>query len=226
MLGIVFTGGKAPPPQMVRSLLNNLDSSTLLVAADSGLDIAEKAGLKPHWIIGDMDSLDNSARLDSYQKERIIRFPVDKDYTDTELAFSLLREKGFDDIWIIGGGGDSRIDHLFGIRSMLERDFYPSRWYLDTADIYCIEADSKIKNKNGTLNLELKPGSVVSVFPLGPGPWKITSQALKWPLDNLQWSRGELSLSNIAQSGKIMLNSVQGRFMVLVPNIRRTLCPL
>ena len=219
MLGIVFTGGKSPPPQIVRSLLCKIDSSTLFAAADSGLEIAEKAGFKPHWIIGDMDSLDDSERLDSYPKEQVIRLSTEKDYTDTELAFSLLREKGCDDIWIIGGGGSERVDHLFGIRSMLEREFYPSRWHLDTADIYCIEIGTGNSAHHGILTLKVNAGSLVSVFPLGEGPWKVSSQGLKWPLDNLTWNRGFFGLANIAQNTEFMLKSYEGRFMVIVPRL-------
>ena len=226
MQGIVFTGGKGPPPDKLRTLLAGLEENALMVAADSGLELAESAGLKPHWIIGDMDSISNPAKLKSYPEDCIIRYPVDKDFTDTELAFSLLKEKGCDDIWIIGGGG-GRVDHLFGIRSMLEKEFFPSRWYPDNADIYCLETRSlapetdvqETENsvlQHGKLSLCLEPGNLVSVFPLGCGPWEASSRGLRWPLDNVSWNRGFFGLSNIAQTGEIMINCVQGRFMVLV----------
>jgi thiamine pyrophosphokinase len=208
MLGIVFAGGKGPPPETVRRLAGN----ALLAAADSGLELAEDAGLRPDWIIGDMDSL-KPARLAAYSPEQVLRFPADKDFTDTELAFSLLREKGCDEIWIIGGGG-GRIDHFLGIRSLLEREFFPSRWFFDSADIYCIDCENGSK-----LSLCLKPGDAVSVFPLGSGPWEAASSGLKWPLDGLAWDRGFFGLSNIAQTGEIMINSMRGRFMALIPRV-------
>jgi thiamine pyrophosphokinase len=219
MLGIIFTGGNGPPPELVHLLAGG--KNALLAAADSGLELAEGAGLRPHWIIGDMDSLSDPARLAAYPAEQVLRFPDDKDFTDTELAFSLLREKGCDEIWIIGGGG-GRIDHFLGIRSLLEREFFPSRWYLDSADIYCFQAASENqggKPESGKLCLRLKPGGVVSVFPLGAGPWAASSSGLKWPLDGLTWDRGFFGLSNIAQTGEIVINSLQGRFMALVPRM-------
>jgi thiamine pyrophosphokinase len=218
VLGIVFTGGKGPPPEMVR--LQAGANIALLAAADSGLELAEEAGLRPDWIIGDMDSLD-PARLAAYLPEQIMRFPKDKDFTDTELAISLLRDKGCDEIWIFGGGG-GRIDHFLGIRSFLEREFFPSRWFLDSADIYCFQADRKSRGaapKNGTLSLRLKPGGVVSVFPLGAGPWDASSTGLKWPLDGLTWDRGFFGLSNIAQTGEVMIKSIRGRFMAVIPRV-------
>jgi len=184
--------------------------NALLIAADSGLVHAERAGLKPDWIIGDMDSLNDDSRLAAYLPNRVIRFEQDKDYTDTELAFSHAAEQGCDDIWIIGGGG-GRIDHLFGIRSLFERDIFPRRWITDTADIHCICKESGI-------SCCPERGAVVSVFPLGGGPWEAKSKGLKWQLDGLSWDRGFFGLSNIAEEGRFSINAEQGRFMVILPN--------
>ena len=120
LLGIIFTGGNGPDTQFVKKILDLEVKNALFAAADSGLIAAENAGIKPDWIIGDMDSIDKS-RLDVYPAECIIKYEHDKDFSDTELAFSLLHEKGCKEIWIIGGGG-GRIDHLFALRSLFERD--------------------------------------------------------------------------------------------------------
>jgi thiamine pyrophosphokinase len=207
MLGIIFTGGKGPPEEKIRALLNTEAKGALIAAADSGLERAEAAGFSPDWIIGDMDSAD-PARLGAYPADRVLPYPVDKDYTDTELAFKLLHEKGCDDIWIVGGAG-GRIDHLFGIRSLLEREIFPKRWFLDTADVYCIEGEA--------LSLRLESGALVSVFPMAGGPWQASSGGLKWPLDNVVWDRGFSGLSNVAQTDECSIQAKQGRFMVLIP---------
>jgi thiamine pyrophosphokinase len=206
MLGIIFTGGKGPPEERIRAQLNEAKGA-LVAAADSGLERAEAAGFSPDWIIGDMDSCD-PARLDAYPVDRVQRYPKDKDYTDTELAFKLLQEKGCDDIWIVGGSG-GRLDHLFGIRSLLERKTFPKRWFLDTADVHCIEGEA--------LSLRLESGAIVSVFPMADGPWQASSRGLKWPLDNVVWDRGFAGLSNVAQAGECSIQVKQGRFMVVIP---------
>jgi len=214
LTGIVFTGGEGPPPEIIRALLAGLPDGFLIAAADSGLDAVENAGLKPDWIIGDMDSIGDMARLNVYPAERVMRYPPDKDYTDTELAFSLLRERGCGEIWIAGGGG-GRVDHLFGIRSMLERDVFPTRWILDSADIYCVDAAGK---ENGAvLNGCSDANALVSVFPLGAGPWKVSSAGLKWALNDLVWDRGFFGLSNETLGGEFSINAERGRFMVIVP---------
>jgi len=223
LLGIIFTGGDGPAPETVKKLICQEAKDALLVAADSGFTAAVKAGLQPDWVIGDMDSIDDPECLALLPQERVIRFERDKDFTDTELAVSLADEKGCGDIWIIGGGG-GRLDHLFGIRSLFERDIFPRRWITDTADIRCIEAGSKeqgAEKRGGSFVCEvLEKEAVVSVFPLGAGPWEAKSSGLKWPLDGVSWNRGFFGLSNVAVNGEFSIDVKLGRFMVILPYVR------
>ena len=212
MLGIIFTGGNGPPARLIKRLIKEEAKDAVLVAADSGLAAAQGAGLKPHWVIGDMDSLEDLSRLVDWPQERVIRHEHDKDYTDTELAFSHALENGCDEIWIIGGGG-GRIDHLFAIRSLFEREVFPFRWITEAADIRCIESTTP-QNK---LCAGLEKGAAVSVFPLANGPWEVKSSGLKWPLSGLPWERGFFGLSNVATDGKFSVMAQAGRFMVILP---------
>jgi len=204
--GIAFIGGEGPGRRFLREIARGAD---LLVAADSGLALCEDAGLKPDWILGDMDSLDDPRRLEKYPADRILRFPADKDLTDTELALQFLAEKGCCERWLAGGGG-GRLDHLFAIRSIFDRDSPPDRWFPGKEDIRCL-------NEGAILGASLPPGSVVSVFPLGPGPWKAESTGLKWPINDLAWERGSAWISNIAAEGPFEIRAVRGRLMILTP---------
>jgi thiamine pyrophosphokinase len=212
--GIIFTGGEGPDPRILKRILEEHAAEALLVAADSGLILAEAAGFRPDWIVGDMDSIGGEDRLRSYPPEKVIRHVTDKDYTDTELALALLWEKGCDEAWIVGGGG-GRIDHLFGIRDLFEREKFPHRWITAAEDIYCINSDAA----DGSLTMNLKQGDVVSVFPLGGGTWKAESKGLKWPLNNVHWERGLYGLSNVVVAEEIEVVAKQGRFMVILGEV-------
>lgn len=231
MLGIVFTGAEGPPPDLVGRLFAGPAKGALTAAADSGLAAAEAAALRPDWIVGDMDSLDSETRLAAYPAERVIRHGAAKDHTDTELALSLLWEKGCDEVWLLGGGG-GRTDHLFAIRSLFERARFPCRWITGAEDIRCLAArpDGGISPGGpaagraaaapAELALGLEKDALLSVFPLGNGPWKAVSRGLAWPLDRLRWDRGFFGLSNVAESGELLIRAERGRFMVIIPGLR------
>jgi thiamine pyrophosphokinase len=212
LLGIIFTGGEGPHPQIAKRIIKKETRDVFFVAADSGLAAAEEAGIKPHCIIGDMDSIDAS-RLKPYPAECVIRHERDKDYTDTELALQKITENRCDEIWIFGGG-EGRIDHLLAIRSLFERDLFPGRWLTKTEDIRCIDAETE-KNE-----LVLYPpiGTKVSVFPLGSGPWETKSSGLKWQLSGLSWDRMFFSLSNVTLDSELKIKAEKGRFFVILPH--------
>jgi thiamine pyrophosphokinase len=185
---------------------------TLVVAADSGLLLAEAAGIRPGWILGDMDSLGEAggtARLESYPPGRVLRHPPEKDLTDTELALLFLRDRGCGEIWLIGGGG-GRGDHFLGIYLLFEREQPPDRWISGGEDMFCLR-------EGGELGRALPPGSLVSVFPLGEGPWEAASRSLRWPLDGLTWRRAYYGISNRTLGDSFSIRALRGRFLIILP---------
>ena len=211
-IGIVFAGGDGPDPRTLRTVLDGLERCTA-VAADSGLLLAIAAGVEPDFIVGDMDSLGDETLLSPYPAERVIRHPVDKDLTDTEIALELLGGKGFERIWIVGGGG-GKLSHLLAIRSLFERKRFPLRWITSREDVRCVASGE-------TLETAILPGDGVSVLPLGEGPWQAESSGLKWPLNPVNWDRGVAAISNVVVEGWLRIRALRGRFMVILEGI----CP-
>ena len=203
MKGLVFTGGEGPDAELCARLAADAD---IIAAADSGLARAENAGLHPDWIIGDMDSLDDETRLEAYPAGRVIRFPADKDFTDTELAVDLLFEKGCDEVTLAGGGG-GRLDHTLAIAALFEREHYPSRWFTGREEIYVVSNE---------FHGNIKKTDAISVFPLGTGPWKAQSSGLKWPLAPVVWRRGFFGISNVAETEAVTIKALSGRFLALI----------
>jgi len=242
-LGIAFAGGEGPEPAALRRLLAGAGclagaegERPLLAAADSGLLLAEAAGLRPDWVVGDMDSLGGEGRLLGYPPGRVVRHPADKDFSDTELALELLWREGCGEVWIAGGGG-GRMAHVFAIRDLFERERFPSRWLTAREDIRCIDSGGAASGGAGfgaaagagfangaaaggsALALELGRGASVSVFPVGLGPWSAESRGLKWPLGEARWERGLFGLSNEALGGPAEIRAGQGRFLIVFEGV-------
>lgn len=201
---LIFIGGSGPDPEKYKKLLGPSD---LVIAADSGLIRAEAFGYQPDWIVGDMDSLEDVSRLSVYSQDRIIRYPPDKDFTDTELALNLAWDKGCSMTTLIGGSG-GRTDHVLAIISLFERNKVPSRWFTDSELVFPLE---------NNLELNLPLNTLLSLFPVGPGPWEAESEGLKWPLNGLFWERGSFGLSNKTCNPFASIRVRSGRFLVFIP---------
>jgi thiamine pyrophosphokinase len=206
--GAAFIGSLAPSSALCRALCESVD---LIVAADSGLITAEEAGVRPDWVVGDMDSLTGLSRLDHYPPERVRRFPRDKDLLDTEIALNLLWDEGCTDIVLIGGGS-GRLDHLLALRALFDRPRCPRRWVTDTEDVQVVDED-------GTLELFVPIDTLVSVLQAAHGPWKASSDGLKWPLDQVRITPGWVGISNVACAKRVLFRAERGRFLVLHPHI-------
>jgi thiamine pyrophosphokinase len=206
--GAAFIGSLAPPPALCRELCEKAD---IIVAADSGLVTAEEAGVRPDWVVGDMDSLADLSRLDHYPPERVRRFPRNKDLLDTEIALNLLWDAGCTDIVLLGGGG-GRLDHLLALRALFDRPRCPQRWVTDTGDVHAVD-------EGRTLTLCLPVHTLVSVLPAAQGPWRASSDGLQWPLDHVRIAPGWTGISNIAAAKQVLFRAEHGRFLVLHPHI-------
>ena len=200
---VIFTGGSGPNFKKVKDILKN---SEIIVAADSGWDLAAGMGIEPDYYIGDMDSLRDHEGLGKIEENRIKKFPPEKDYTDTELAIKFIEDKDFRDIVLIGGGG-GRIDHLMAIISIFNRKTKPSEWYTAYERIIYAEKECDIK---------CSPGQTVSVFSCGRSDAVICSEGLKWELNNFQINPGQFSISNVALREEVSFRILTGSVFIII----------
>ncbi|MDR1179149.1 MAG: thiamine diphosphokinase, partial [Spirochaetales bacterium] len=202
LTGCVFTGGLWPAREDCGEYL---DRAEFFVAADSGLLLARSFGLRPDYIVGDMDSLPNLAMLDDYDSCRVIRYPREKDYTDTELGLELAREKGCDRIFLVGGGG-GRMDHFLALYSLFHRENPPAAWLTDRDEIIYV---------NSRFEMRGWKGREVSLFPLGRGEVRMRSRGLAWPLEGLVWRVGDIGISNIVTDDYAQIELVSGAVLLM-----------
>ena len=200
--GLLFIGGAGPDRE---SLGERRGEVWLAVAADAGLALALQLGFEPDLVVGDMDSLSDRSLLDRFPPDRVLRFPQDKDETDTEIGLRVLRERGCGDVTIAGGGG-GRVDHLLAIAALFEREDPPRRWVTDGADIRLIEEEFEVIGWEG---------STVSFLPLGSQASGMRSEGLQWPLDGLCFRRGYAGISNRVMARRMRVWVGTGKLLMV-----------
>ena len=200
--GLVLTGGKGPEREALEPWLQGI---AMVIAADSGYDLAHRLGVEPDLVVGDFDSIGDREALGEIDRARIKSFPADKDETDTEIAVRLLREHGMEEIVIAGGGG-GRLDHLVGILSLFDRADHPTVWLTHTAEVRSID---------DTVEIHGVPGDLVSFFPAGCEPCQMRSAGLRWPLDGLTWGKGDAGVSNELVGDSATVEMRSGRLIVV-----------
>lgn len=152
------------------------EKSSELVCADGGARHVMALGVMPQTVIGDMDSL--SPEILGNLREggcRILKFPVRKDETDTELALRYALEQKPTEIEIHGALG-GRIDHTLANISLLvmaAREGIKTRIVDASTELFVISEESEITGK---------PEEIVSLFPLTTEVKGITLTGFEYPL--------------------------------------------
>ena len=173
MRAIIFANGEFPHPQSAHSLLRPDD---LIIAADGGTRHALVAGVIPHVVIGDLDSLspDEQARVEAAGAQ-IIRFPPRKDETDLELALLHAVREGATEIVILAALG-GRLDQTIANLLLLA---LPE---LSGLDVRIVEGRQTALLIRGEVLIEGQIGDTLSLIPLGGDAVGVTAEGLEWPL--------------------------------------------
>jgi thiamine pyrophosphokinase len=170
-------------PSYVEGQITNLITilpTDLILCADSGLLQAFNAGLVPHAVIGDMDSLEEAGFDQSRLPDGIlwIKAPREKDETDTALCMEYALTLGCDEIVIVGGLG-GRLDHtLANLQNMV--GFSHKGVHVSLLD----ENNQVHILTDHSLNLEPLPGYAVSVLSWTPVSSGVTLTGMAYPLTN------------------------------------------
>ena len=199
MRGVIIGGGIIKDYDYIKSFINEGD---YLICADGGYDHAIRMGLKPHIVIGDMDSAKATpADVD------VIKYPCDKDYTDGELCVRYAREHGMDSLLLVGMTSD-RLDHTINNVLMLK----------DFQDAEIIDESNHIYVLGKKLRISEKKGATLSIIPLGGDLEGISTKNLLYSLDNENLYFGESrGNSNIMTDDECEINVKKGWGIVIIP---------
>lgn len=203
---LIFAGGDSP----TTGLVEELPEADLVVAADSGYDLAVSEGFAVDVLIGDMDSI--SAEV--IPRHVIVeKYPVDKDATDLELALQRVSVERPGRVVIVGGAG-GRVDHELAAAALLSAD----RWSTtDEIDWVTDRGWSHVVRGRRIIHGDV--GAIISLIPMGGPALGVTTKGLKWNLEGAALEHGTThGVSNefVAPVADITVN--QGCLLAVIPS--------
>jgi thiamine pyrophosphokinase len=174
-VAIVLAGGDPVASGIRRSLPDD----AYVVAADSGVHLADGLDLHVDCVVGDMDSadpmvVDAAARAGA----TIERHPAEKDATDLELALLVAQRQGVDRVVIVGGAG-GRLDHFLANVALLASPRFAE---------LAIEArfgDARVTVARGgspPVEIDGARGDLVTLLPAGGYARGVTTKGLQYAL--------------------------------------------
>ena len=206
---VIISGGRLGNVDFFRANVARIDNR-LLIACDGGARHLAGPGLIPDVLLGDMDSVD-PAELADYEKAgvKVIRYPVNKDFTDTALAldYALSLKPRRIDIWGTQGG---RIDHaLANLFLLIKAKEAGIKTRL--MDEYC-----EAIVPEGDVLFTGAAGCLVSLIALSPQVEGIELDGFRYPLSDgtltLSESRG---VSNIISGDQARIHIRSGNLLVI-----------
>ena len=231
MRAVIFANGQCSDVQCVRELLRPDD---LIIAADGGTRHALAAGVSPHVVIGDLDSLspDERARVEACGAgfpachcgagfpacragAHIIRFSPHKDETDLELALQHAVRAGATHIVVLAALG-GRLDQTIANLLLLA---LPELKGLDVRIVEGPQSAFFIHAGRDAL-IAGQPGDTVSLIPLGGDALGVTTEGLEWPLcdDPLRFGPAR-GVSNVLTAEQARVRVREGLLLCVVTHV-------
>ncbi len=182
--------------------------SDIVIAADAGFDHLRRVTITPDILVGDMDSIAPES-LQNVSGVEVVRFPRDKDQSDTEIAVELALTRGADRVIILSGTG-LRMDHFLANMSLLAR--HPCR-VLMTDDS---SVAFSIGNDCCGCTIDNCDGAIFSVFSFGLSASDVTIRGAKWEADGIEMIPGTLGLSNMITTDTLTVSVGSGILILTV----------
>ncbi len=173
MTGIIVCSGSITDYALIEKYFEKAD---LIICADGGANHLRKLGKLPDILVGDFDSIsEGDLDLLLAANVEIVRFPSEKDATDTQLAVQLAMDRGCDEVILLGAAG-TRLDHtlanVFLLRMLLEAG---------AAGILADE-HNEIRMINKSMKLTKEKDVRISLVPVGGKVTGVTTEGMYYPL--------------------------------------------
>jgi thiamine pyrophosphokinase len=187
-----------------------------IICADGGYSHARSAGIVPHMVIGDFDSveygsIENDIKRDRLTGCRIERVAAEKDDTDTMICVKYGIDQGYDDFFIIGGLG-GRLDHTVANLQTMSYAVEQGKtiWFLDGKNRATLR-------QPGSLTVEALEDYKISLFAFGESCEGVSISGVKYPLRNHMLTNNfPLGVSNEFLEIKAEISHTSGKLLVIL----------
>lgn len=204
---VIIGGGDAPSEKLIERYLGE---NSITIAADSGADILYSYGIKPDYLLGDFDSIASHVLEEMKSYCNIINFPIDKDYTDSDLALQKAHELGASEVVFLGCTG-KRLDHFLGNIYVLYRALKLG------IKAYIVDEYNVIYLVDRPITLEGNEGEGFSLLSYFENVEGLTIKGARYPLENFDLSiDNNLTLSNKFKENRVEIEFKKGVLMVML----------
>ena len=180
-----------------------------IIAADGGAVKAQKFGLLPDVVIGDLDSLPPNFAEQNTNVE-IIQRPS-QELNDLEKALIYCEENGAKQVVAVGIT-EGRVDHTFNNFSVLAK-------YFQKFDLFVFNDHAAIRLVQTEFSFAAKPGQIVSLIPMGKVKGIIT-KGLQYPLNNESLELGiREGASNKAIAETVEISVQSGTLLLFINDL-------
>lgn len=167
------------------ALEKRLQPDDYLICADGGSRHCAALDLRPHVVVGDLDSAEQ-ALLDAWRAAgtAIEGHPPAKDQTDLELALERAVADGADEILLLGALGGRLDQTLANLLIPAQRPWPVSIRVADGGQV------AELMRGGDTVTLDGAVGSTVSIIPLSARVTGITYRGMRYPLEKATLALG------------------------------------
>lgn len=203
---IIFSGGSLYP-----EFLNEIQKDDYIIGADKGALFLIENNIHPHISVGDFDSIseDEKTIVSSFSMDVMACDAIDKNLTDSELAFEVALKQCPSHILLIGGTG-TRMDHTLANIQMLNKALQHN------ISLAILDKNNYITMTGSTLEVNNLGYTYVSLLPMTLEVTGITIEGFLYPLDKATLKLGQsLGISNRLTGEKAYVSIDSGLLLVI-----------
>ena len=203
---LIFAGGSIDP-----SFIEEIHSDDLIIGADRGALFLVEHGVRPHFSVGDFDSVSpiELENISKHSEQMLACDAINKDLTDTELAFDIAIKQRPEQIVMFGVTG-SRLDHTLANIHLLVKSL--------EQHIPCAIRDHNnyVTLTDSTITIQDQGFTYVSLLPVTTEVTGIDLTGFQYPLHNATLIMGQsLAVSNRLED-KVGTISIRSGLLLII----------